>query len=126
MFDTTMRITYKNVPNWHREVMEVCESIPAVLVGNKVDNVATRQVKPKMILFHRKKKMAYVDMSVKQNYNIEKPMLNLIRALYSDQTISFVNLPSYLESQVAPGSMAETEAEFNMDETAEASSEDSI
>merc|ERR1719258_606585 len=37
MFDVTSRITYKNVPNWHRDIVRVCENIPIVLVGNKVD-----------------------------------------------------------------------------------------
>ena len=36
MFDVTSRITYKNVPNWHRDIVRVCENIPIVLVGNKV------------------------------------------------------------------------------------------
>ncbi|KAF9924625.1 GTP-binding nuclear protein gsp1/Ran, partial [Mortierella alpina] len=37
MFDLTSRITYKNVPNWHRDLVRVCENIPIVLCGNKVD-----------------------------------------------------------------------------------------
>ena len=36
MFDVTSRITYKNVPTWHRDLTRVCENIPIVLVGNKV------------------------------------------------------------------------------------------
>lgn len=37
MFDVTSRITYKNVPNWHRDLVRVCENVPIVLCGNKVD-----------------------------------------------------------------------------------------
>ncbi len=37
MFDVTSRITYRNVPNWHRDLERVCENIPIVLCGNKVD-----------------------------------------------------------------------------------------
>ena len=37
MFDVTSRVTYKNVPNWHRDLVRVCENIPIVLNGNKVD-----------------------------------------------------------------------------------------
>ena len=54
MFDVTSRITYKNVPNWHRDLVRVCENIPIVLCGNKVD-VKERKVKAKTITFHRKK-----------------------------------------------------------------------
>ena len=48
MFDVTSRITYKNVPNWHRDLVRVCENIPIVLVGNKVD-VKDRKVKAKQV-----------------------------------------------------------------------------
>ncbi len=81
MFDVTSRLTYKNVPTWHRDLCRcgcrmwdaraclprppcsvslsaqlwlcsVCENIPIVLCGNKVD-VKNRQVKPKQVTFHR-------------------------------------------------------------------------
>lgn len=56
MFDVTSRITYKNVPNWHRDLTRVCENIPIVLTGNKVE-IKDRKVKPKQIIFHRKKNL---------------------------------------------------------------------
>ena len=34
MFDVTSRVTYKNVPNWHRDLVRVCENIPIVLTGS--------------------------------------------------------------------------------------------
>ena len=39
MFDVTSRITYKNVPNWHKDLVRVCcdPPIPIVLCGNKVE-----------------------------------------------------------------------------------------
>jgi len=46
MFDVTSRVTYKNVPNWHRDLVRVCENIPIVLCGNKVD-IKDRKVTPK-------------------------------------------------------------------------------
>ena len=56
MFDVTSRVTYKNVPNWHRDLVRVCENIPIVLTGNKVD-IKDRKVKAKAIVFHRKKNL---------------------------------------------------------------------
>jgi hypothetical protein len=82
MFDVTSRITYKNVPNWHRDLTRVCENIPIVLVGNKCD-IKDRKVKPKHITFHRKKNLQYYDVSAKSNYNFEKPFLWLARKLAS-------------------------------------------
>ena len=59
MFDVTSRVTYKNVPNWHRDLVRVCENIPIVLCGNKVD-IKDRKVKAKAIVFHRKKNLQVV------------------------------------------------------------------
>ena len=103
MFDVTSRITYKNVPNWHRKVhvcwsdithltqsvgdlVRVCEQVPIVLTGNKVD-VKERKVKAKTITFHRKKNLQYYDISAKSNYNFEKPFLWLARKLVGNPNL---------------------------------------
>ena len=59
MFDVTSRVTYKNVPNWHRDLTRVCENVPIVLCGNKVD-IKDRKVKAKIITFHRKKNLQVI------------------------------------------------------------------
>jgi len=89
MFDVTSRATYKNVPNWHRDIVRVCDSIPMVLVGNKVDCME-RQVKAKQITFHRKKNLQYYDVSAKSNYNFEKPFLWLAKRLANDPNLTFI------------------------------------
>ncbi|KAL8909938.1 MAG: hypothetical protein Q9171_004759 [Xanthocarpia ochracea] len=89
MFDVTSRITYKNVPNWHRDLVRVCEQVPIVLCGNKVD-VKERKVKAKTITFHRKKNLQYYDISAKSNYNFEKPFLWLARKLVGNPALDFV------------------------------------
>merc|ERR1712168_282814 len=48
MFDVTSRVTYKNVPNWHRDLTRVCENIPIVLCGNKVD-IKDRKSRPSQL-----------------------------------------------------------------------------
>eukprot|EP01060_Flectonema_neradi_P000052 TRINITY_DN1004_c1_g1_i1.p1 TRINITY_DN1004_c1_g1~~TRINITY_DN1004_c1_g1_i1.p1 ORF type:complete len:235 (+),score=74.75 TRINITY_DN1004_c1_g1_i1:60-707(+) len=88
MFDVTSRQTYKNVPNWHRDVVRVCDNIPLVLVGNKVD-VMERTVKARQITFHRKKSLQYYDISAKSNYNFEKPFLWLAKKLANDSNLAF-------------------------------------
>ena len=92
MFDVTSRQTYKNVPNWHRDVVRVCENIPLVLVGNKVD-VMDRTVKAKQITFHRRRCLQYYDISAKSNYNFEKPFLWLAKRLANDNELSFTKAP---------------------------------
>ncbi len=61
MFDVTSRVTYKNVPIWHRDLERVCGSIPIVLCGNKVD-VKGCKVKVKTIC--RKTKLQVFSLSL--------------------------------------------------------------
>jgi len=99
MFDVTSRITYKNVPAWHKDLIRVCENIPIVLCGNKVD-VKERKVKAKSITFHRKKNLQYYDISAKSNYNFEKPFLWLARKLCGEAELEFVEMPALQPPEV--------------------------
>lgn len=93
MFDVTSRITYTHVPNWHHDLTSVCNNIPIVLCGNKVD-IMDRKVKANQITFHLKKNLQYYDISAKSNYNFEKPFLWLARKLSGDNHLTFVEAPA--------------------------------
>ena len=80
-------------------MVRVCENIPIVLTGNKVD-VKERKVKAKSITFHRKKNLQYYDISAKSNYNFEKPFLWLARKLVGNQTLDFVAAPALAPPEV--------------------------
>jgi len=80
-------------------LVRVCENIPIVLTGNKVD-VKERKVKAKSITFHRKKNLQYYDISAKSNYNFEKPFLWLARKLVGNQTLDFVAAPALAPPEV--------------------------
>ncbi|KAJ7168735.1 GTP-binding nuclear protein RAN [Mycena filopes] len=110
MFDVTSRITYRNVPNWHCDLERVCENIPIVLCGNKVD-VKERKIKPSTITFHRKKNLQYFEISAKSNYNFEKPFLWLGRKLIGSPTLNFVAQCGLQPSEVFID--AETIARYN-------------
>jgi len=100
MFDVTSRMTYKNVPNWHRDIVRVCgDGIPIVICGNKVD-VKDRKVKAKQITFHRKKNLQYYDISARSNYNFEKPFLYLARKLVGSPSLNFQEAPALLPAEV--------------------------
>jgi len=92
MFDVCSRITYTNVPKWYKDLTRVCENIPIVLVGNKVD-VKDRKVKGKQITFHRKKNLQYYDISAKSNYQYDKPFVWLLRRLVNDGNLQLVEAP---------------------------------
>mmetsp|Transcript_10766 Transcript_10766/g.22896 ORF Transcript_10766/g.22896 Transcript_10766/m.22896 type:complete len:215 (+) Transcript_10766:151-795(+) len=99
MFDVTSRVTYKNVPNWHRDLVRVCENIPIVLCGNKVD-IKDRKVKARQIVFHRKKNLQYYDLSAKENYNFDKPFLWLARKLVGDPKLVWTEQPGLAPAEV--------------------------
>ena len=81
------------------DLVRVCENIPIVLTGNKVD-VKERKVKAKTITFHRKKNLQYYDISAKSNYNFEKPFLWLARKLVGNPQLEFVAAPALAPPEV--------------------------
>jgi GTP-binding nuclear protein Ran len=115
MFDTTSRITYKNVPNWHRDLSRVCENIPIVLVGNKVD-INDRKVKTKIMTF-KKDTLQYYDISARSNFNFEKPFLWIARKLMDDDELVFVEAPA-----LQPPEIVDVEEAFINDDLVNASS----
>ncbi|KAM6491098.1 ras domain containing protein [Amanita muscaria] len=115
MFDVTSRITYKNVPNWHHDLERICEKIPTVLCGNKVDvKPEERKVKTGAVNFHRKKNLQYFEISAKSNYNLEKPFLWLARRLLNTMNLVFVTAPALAPAEVTidPDLMAQYDGEL--------------
>lgn len=52
-------------------------------------DVKDRQVKARVIQFHRKKNLQYYDISARSNYNFEKPFLWLARRLTNQASLTF-------------------------------------
>ncbi len=44
MFDITSRMSYKNVPKWHKDLTRICDSIPIILVGNIVKFITFNKI----------------------------------------------------------------------------------
>ncbi len=92
MFDVTARITYKNVPVWYRDICRVCEKIPVILVGNKIDS-PDKHVKARHVTFGKKRCLDYFEMSAKANYNIIEPFRELMRKLVGDPELEILESP---------------------------------
>lgn len=86
MFDVTTRITYKSIARWYKDLTRICDNIPTVLVGNKVDQ-KDRKVKARQITFHRKRNLQYFDISAKSNFQYEKPFIWILRTLIGDANL---------------------------------------
>lgn len=97
----------------YRDITRVCENIPIVLCGNKVE-VKDRKVKAKQITYHRKKNLQYYEISAKSNYNFEKPFLWIARKLAAEPDITFVEAPALAppESQIDMAQMLKYEQEL--------------
>ena len=83
MFDLCSRISYKNVARWHNDIIRVCNGgIPTVIIGNKVDKL-DRKVHERMITYHKGREdfMAYFEISVKNNININEPIRWILEKL---------------------------------------------
>ena len=87
------------MPNWHRDLVRVCENILIVLWGNKVD-INDRKVKAKSTVFHQKKNLQDYDISAKSSYNFEKPFLWLTRKRIGDPNLEFVAMPALAPPEV--------------------------
>lgn len=92
MYDVTSRLSYRSVPTWYKEISRYCGDIPIILCGNKLD-IKERKVKPRMITFHRRKKIPYCEISAKTNYNFEQPFLRLIRIVLGSEEVFLVEPP---------------------------------
>ena len=113
------------MPNWHRDLVRVCENILIVLCGNKVD-IKDRKVKAKPIVFHQKKNLQYYDISAKSNYNLENPFLWLTRKLTGDPNLGFVAMPALALPEVVmdPASAAQYERDLEVAQTTALPDED--
>ena len=100
------------------DLVRVCENIPIVLCGNKVD-VKERKVKAKTITFHRKKNLQYYDISAKSNYNFEKPFLWLARKLVGNSQLDFVAAPALAPPEVQVNQQLMDQYQKEMDEAKE-------
>ncbi|KAB0395556.1 hypothetical protein E2I00_015668 [Balaenoptera physalus] len=74
MLDVTSRVTYKDVLNWHGDLVGVCKTPPLCCVATK------------WILRTGK----YYEISVLSKFNFEKPFLWLARKLIRDPNLEFV------------------------------------
>lgn len=83
MFDITNTESYKNVKYWYDGILQYCsKEIPIILCGNKADYC--RYERPCAIT---PKSVPYYEISTKSNYNVEQPLLRLLRTLTSNESL---------------------------------------
>ncbi|CUF13200.1 ras-related GTP-binding nuclear protein Rtb2, putative, partial [Bodo saltans] len=73
------------VKQWHRDISRILNDIPIVVVTNKVDCVVGYVAPPTIA------GLQHYEMSVKANYNLEKPFLWLLQRLSRDGSICLID-----------------------------------
>ncbi|KAF0978313.1 hypothetical protein FDP41_002828 [Naegleria fowleri] len=99
MFDVTHRNSFKNVRYWIKDIMKNCgEHIPMVLCGNKVDLLKERKVKSYHVNMDQGLLgMKYFEVSALANFNIDQPMVYLMRKLLKDDALDLVETVPMLQ-----------------------------
>ncbi|KAH1855977.1 hypothetical protein KXX54_004443 [Aspergillus fumigatus] len=98
MFDLTDRVSYNNVPNWYKSLvnkdgMRLGRYIPICICGNKNDASMDAKLPPNAITFPKNKGTGYVEMSVMVLDNVHEPFLDLARQLLKDPTVWYKPRP---------------------------------
>ncbi|CAE7303364.1 GSP1 [Symbiodinium natans] len=82
MYDMGSRASWRNVPNFLRDVSKLCGTIPVVLVGNKSDVTQRKeQTRSARLAFQQKRRLQHFETSAKTCDNLEKPFWWLSRRL---------------------------------------------
>ena len=96
VFDLTRQNTFKNIEQWIKTINENTSPQYMILIGNKNDLVKERQVKKESVINYCKEKLFnYMEISAKNNNNIEKmfkevayQLYNLVKKNKTDKRIS--------------------------------------
>ncbi|XP_070188570.1 rab-like protein 2A [Littorina saxatilis] len=78
VFDSTRKVTYKNLPNWYKELREYRPEIPCLCAGNKID--VDPSVTSKTFNFAKKHNMPFYFVSASDGTNVVKMFRDAIKA----------------------------------------------
>ena len=92
VFDLQKPATLKNLTNWYRRVTKETGSIPAVLVGNKLDLASrnTKDVDTYATQFAQYLQTVYIKSSAKQNVNIDIISKELVSRIFRTKDVKIV------------------------------------
>ncbi|XP_060600306.1 rab-like protein 2A isoform X1 [Ruditapes philippinarum] len=91
VFDSTRKITYKNLPLWLKELREYRPEIPCLVCANKID--VDLNVTKKSFGFAKKHKMPFYFVSASDGTNVVKMFKNAIKAAvgYKNNSTDFMD-----------------------------------
>jgi GTP-binding nuclear protein Ran len=92
VLDVSSRASINTLPNWQRDVARVCEGVPIVVVGNKLDSI-DRPLPPAVTAYCQRKGVEYVEVSRSLKDALMMPFLMLARILFHDPSLALIPAP---------------------------------
>ncbi|RLE79853.1 MAG: GTP-binding protein [Thermoprotei archaeon] len=88
VFDVTREDTFLKIDEWYSIYRKYVGNAPAVLVGNKIDLEEFRVIFREHAEDYAKSRgfIGYYEVSAKNNLNIEKPFIELVKHIISEET----------------------------------------
>ncbi|EDO43734.1 predicted protein [Nematostella vectensis] len=92
VFDITRKITYKNLANWYKELRKYRDSIPCIVVANKID--VDYKVTQKSFNFPKKYGLPFYFVSASDGTNVVKVFREAIRlgVNYKENSTDFMDM----------------------------------
>ena len=118
VFDSTRKLTYKNLATWYKELRKYRPDIPCLLAANKIDidyDVTTKQFN-----FAKKYRMPFFFVSASDGTNVVKVFREAIRLAlhYKENSTDFVDevlkeLENFDDLEVGSAATANVDDESN-------------
>ncbi|XP_019633168.1 PREDICTED: rab-like protein 2A [Branchiostoma belcheri] len=92
VFDVTRKVTYKNLPNWYKELRQYRPEIPCLVCANKID--VDYKVTQKSFNFAKKHQLPFYFVSASDGTNVVKMFREAIKSAvgYKENTTDFTDL----------------------------------
>ncbi|XP_031574440.1 rab-like protein 2A [Actinia tenebrosa] len=92
VFDITRKITYKNLANWYKELRQYRDSIPCIVVANKID--VDYKVTQKAFNFPKKYGLPFYFVSASDGTNVVKVFREAIKlgVQYKENSTDFMDM----------------------------------
>ena len=82
MFDLTNKYTFQNLENWIKEIYNIRDKVPLIIIGNKCDLEKQIEVNDDVVKkFGEKINASYYKTSAKNGKNIDKAIVNFVKQI---------------------------------------------
>ena len=82
MFDLTNKFSFQNLENWIKEIYNIRDKVPFMIIGNKCDLENKIEVNDdEVIQFGNKNDASYYKTSAKNGKNVDNAIINFVKQI---------------------------------------------